>query len=172
MEYSEIKSETAELRRDDGNLVFDAGNICNHYFTVDFLQKVVNQFEGQLDLHVAKKKIPYVNDEGTRIVPKTPNGIKIEKFIFDVFKFTHNLVVWQVDRKDEFSPLKNANAAGVDCALTAKSDILALHKKWLLAAGAKSVEGEVEVDPLLSYGGENLAEKVKDKVLKGPLTLF
>ena len=41
--------------------------------------------------HVAKKKIAHVSIEDITMIkqikPTTPNGIKMEKFVFDVFQF-------------------------------------------------------------------------------------
>lgn len=164
VEYSEITQQTANLRDSAGNLVFRAGNICNHFFTTNFLQRIAKQYESELKLHVAKKKINHVNDEGEKVTPSTPNGIKIEKFIFDVFQFTDKFVTWEVPRVSEFSALKNADSAQKDCPSTAKRDLLRLHKYYIEQAGGIVKEGvDVEISPLLSYAGENIEQKVKAK---------
>lgn len=171
VEYSEITQKTAEMRNSDGRLTFSAGNICNHLFSAAFLNKIGSTFEKELKLHVAKKKIPFVDNSGKRVTPEKPNGIKIEKFVFDVFEFAENFVTVEVPRDEEFSALKNADSAGKDCATTSRKDIYHLHKKYIEQAGG-SVEGtEVEISPLLSYAGEGLEAIVKGQKLKAPVQL-
>lgn len=172
VEYSEITDKTAELRNPDTDqLMFNAGNICNHFFTTKFLENIAANHESDLTLHVAKKKIPYINDDGQIIKPLTPNGIKIEKFVFDVFKYTEDFVCWEVERDVEFSALKNADDAKKDCPSTAKSDLYKLHKKYIENAGGIVEGDEVEISPNITYAGEGLEDLVKGKVLKAPKLL-
>lgn len=144
VEYSEITNSSSELRNKDGSLVYSAANICIHFFTFDFLERVVNTNERALQLHVAKKKIPHVNQDGDLVKPTTPNGIKMEKFVFDVFRFANNFVVWECLRDEEFAPLKNAEGAK-DCTPTyCRNAVLSLHQKWLKCAGAEIVTSSGE----------------------------
>ncbi|CAO1618474.1 unnamed protein product [Parajaminaea phylloscopi] len=169
IEYSEIPSELAEARDEQtGGLQFRAANIVNHFYTTDFLSQRVPSFEGQMAYHIARKKIPTVDPTtGDTVKPTTPNGMKLELFIFDVFPFCESLAVHEVLRPREFSPLKNAPNTGSDDPQTSRRDLLALHAKWLRDAGAAIQDGaEIEVSPLLSYAGEGL-EGVKGRQFQG-----
>lgn len=179
VEYSEITSATANRRNDaDGALTFDAANICNHYFTREFLHRIAKDFETDLKLHVAKKKIAYVNENGDRIVPKDVTGVKVEKFVFDVFMYSDQFVTWQVPREEDFSPVKNSDDAGRDCPATARRDLYRLHRTLLQAAGGKvdplageTAELSVEISPLVSYGGEGLEALVRGRTFKSPVVI-
>nr|XP_033817996.1 UDP-N-acetylhexosamine pyrophosphorylase-like protein 1 [Geotrypetes seraphini] len=182
VEYSEISPEMVHKRGPDGLLTYNAGNICNHFFTLDFLKTVAYTLEPQLKQHIAIKKIPFIDEEGNLVKPATPNGIKMEKFVFDVFQFSKNFVVFDVLREEEFSPLKNADTAKKDNPTTARRALLSQHYRWALKAGAsfqssagfripdKLSLSEIEdppavceISPLVSYFGENLELYLKGK---------
>jgi UDP-N-acetylglucosamine/UDP-N-acetylgalactosamine diphosphorylase len=158
VEYSEISKEQAE-RKDpkSGELAFRAANIANHFYSTQFLRSV-ETFEDQLAYHIARKKIPYADLDSAQLVkPTKPNGMKLELFVFDVFPFAKHFVVMEVERAEEFSPLKNAPGTGLDDPETSRRDILAQHKRFLQAAGLAVNEGvEVELSPSVTYSGEGL----------------
>ena len=160
VEYSEISSNDAEKRNEiDGSLTFKAGNICNHFFTYEFLKDVAEHHENKMKLHKAIKKIQYTNAEGEHIVPLEPNGIKIEKFVFDVFPFATKFCIWEVPRDEEFSALKNSIKSVSDNPNTAKESIFNLHRKYIQNAGGLISNNVLcEISPLLSYAGEGLNE--------------
>ena len=59
---------------------------CKSTYVIMLLQHF-SEKENELVHHVAKKKIPFCSESGETIKPTEPNGIKMEKFVFDVFKF-------------------------------------------------------------------------------------
>ncbi|KAF8314480.1 nucleotide-diphospho-sugar transferase [Clavulina sp. PMI_390] len=178
VEYSEITKAQAELKDASGQLAFRAANIVNHLFTLNFLENV-EEHEKLLAFHIAKKKIPFIEIPSSSTTtssstplptvtkPTSPNGIKLELFVFDVFPFAKQMVVLEVPRAEEFSPLKNAPGTGSDDPETSRRDLIAQGTRYLEAVGA-TVEGEdtvVELSPLVTYAGEGL-ESVKGKVFK------
>lgn len=95
-------------------------------------------------------------------------GIKMEKFVFDVFQYASKLAVLEVVREQTFSPLKNA-AGAADCtAATCRADLYALNRMYLKEVGVRFQDAEgkdldlkqmneshaVEINPLLCYAGE------------------
>lgn len=164
IEYSEISQELAEAKDDsDASLLkLRAANIVNHYYSTAFLLKTP-KLAKKLPYHVANKKIPHADPTtGETVKPSSPNGIKLEQFVFDIFPQVSlaKFASLEVARHDEFSPVKNGPGAGEDCPETARDDLLNEGKRWLEAAGAKS--GPIEVYPRVSYGGEGL-ESFKGK---------
>ncbi|XP_020782247.2 UDP-N-acetylhexosamine pyrophosphorylase-like protein 1 isoform X2 [Boleophthalmus pectinirostris] len=189
VEYSEILQTTAELRGPSGELVYSAGNICNHFFTRQFLEDVTMKSKIHLKQHVAIKKVPFVDQCGNEVKPTKPNGIKMEKFVFDIFPFSRSFVVFEVVREDEFSPLKNADGAATDNPSTARNALMHLHSRWVTAAGATllnehgnavlsasesttmtNAPTKFEISPLVSYFGEGL-DKLKGKIYQTPFYL-
>lgn len=131
VEYSELPNilryQTVE-EEEEGNgngtttttLKYSAGNIANHFFSIEFLKRF-NPIS--LRPHIAKKQVPFYHCDTNRIIgkPTTPNAIKLELFIFDAFFHASNgqVAAFQVDRKTEFAPLKN-NGTGDDSVESAR----------------------------------------------------
>ncbi|KAL9027392.1 MAG: hypothetical protein Q9196_004069 [Gyalolechia fulgens] len=180
VEYSEIDNATAEAKDPSKPdlLKFRAANIVNHYYSFRFLE-TIEDWVHKLPHHVARKKIPYVDiEKGETIKPDKPNGIKLEQFVFDVFPLISldKFACMEVEREDEFSPLKNAKGTGEDDPDTSKRDILNQGRRWIQNVGG-SVESEsapeetgVEVSPLVSYGGEGL-EFLQTRTIKAPAVI-
>ncbi|KAJ5175546.1 uncharacterized protein N7482_001423 [Penicillium canariense] len=178
VEYSEIDKETAEAKdpKQPDVLKFRAANIVNHYYSFQFFESIENWMH-KLPHHVARKKIPFINPEnGEAVKPDTPNGIKLEQFVFDVFPMTplDKFACIEVRREEEFSPLKNARGTGQDDPDTSRDDIMKQGQRWVEAAGGIVITEDdkfgVEVSPLISYGGENL-EFLKGRQIKAPALL-
>jgi UDP-N-acetylglucosamine/UDP-N-acetylgalactosamine diphosphorylase len=168
IEYSEMSEADMEKVDENGKLVYGAGNICNHFYTTEFLENVTDD---QLIFHVARKKIPEPAEDGqTKVTPTANTGIKLECFIFDCFSASKNMAVLEGPRDEEFSPVKNAPLNPKDSPDSARIMLSEQNKKWLKAAGIDVIEGagQVEIGPFVTYRGEGL-EKVKQMLNGGQL---
>lgn len=164
IEYSDLPEEQQNARNPDGTLKFRGGSIAIHVFDVDFIEQ---ENEGGLRLpwHVAHKKIPYLDDNGKLIEPDAPNGYKFETFVFDALGDAERAIFLEVNRKEEFSPVKNAD--GSDSPETARRDQVNLFGSWLEEAGVKiprdannNVKGKIEISPLFALDAGEVRNKV------------
>lgn len=115
IEYYELTPEMAEARDERGTLLYGFGVILNYVFRTD---KVIGIDDSKLPLHIAKKKVPYLNEDGKRVEPEAPNAYKFETLILDMVYMMDNCLSFEVDREKEFAPVKNAT--GVDSVETAR----------------------------------------------------
>ena len=107
-----------------------------------------------LPFHRADKKIPTIDAQGNAVKPEKPNGVKFEMFVFDALQLAERSVVLEVDRKLEFSPVKNAT--GEDSPHTTRADLCGMFAQWVTAAKLPLPAADalgvhpVEIDPLIA----------------------
>ena len=115
IEYYEMSEELANLRREDGELVYGFGVILNYLFKLDTLIEIADR---NLPLHIVEKKIPYINEKNELVKPEKPNGYKFEQLVLDMVEMMDDCVPYEVVREHEFAPIKNKT--GVDSIESAK----------------------------------------------------
>lgn len=73
-------------------------------FRIDALEKLK---EKNLPYHRAYKNYKFLDDNGNKIETDEKNSFKFEKFIFDGYSYFDDMLVYVVDKKSEFAPIKN-----------------------------------------------------------------
>jgi UDP-N-acetylglucosamine/UDP-N-acetylgalactosamine diphosphorylase len=160
IEYSDLPDEVAHRRNADGTLEIWAGSIAVHLFASAMLRRLAGSAEA-LPFHLARKKVAYLDATGKSIEPTQPNAIKFERFIFDLLPLAADAIVVEIDPREGFAPLKNASGAAADTPETVQSMMIAQHRRWLEAAGAKVAENAaVEISPFYALDEEELAQKL------------
>jgi UDP-N-acetylglucosamine/UDP-N-acetylgalactosamine diphosphorylase len=164
IEYSDLPEEQAGRRDAKDDLVFWAGNIAVHVFSVDFLRRISNDGD-PLPFHRASKKVPFVDSKGENNQPATPNAIKFEKFIFDLMPLAQNPIVAEADAREVFAPLKNASGAPRDTPESTRDAIVAKHRRMLEDIGVNVMPGvKVEVNSLFALDSDDLRKKLTDSM--------
>lgn len=107
VEYTELPEGAGEK--------FQNGNIGIHVFGMEYLDKAAAV---KVPYHLALKKLEHMNENMLLVKDEV---LKFEKFYFDAFRHARKHMTLQVDRKGEFSPLKNK--VGKDSIETAYNDL-------------------------------------------------
>lgn len=141
VEYCDVP-QTLNVARDiHGRLLYRCGNTAIHLISVAFLQKHV---QISLPCHVVQKKI--TTWDPTRKVYVEKLGYKLEKFIFDALPYAQHPLLWEIERSEEFSPVKNA--VGNDSLVTCQRDQYSRWQRWL---EKKHINKEKLLDTPLSF---------------------
>ncbi len=184
IEYSDLPEDLAQERDDQGRLRLWAGSPAIHLFDLAFLKRVTGRgwrVAGQnrredphttrhpspatLPWHLARKKVPFLNEAGQVVEPDRENALKFEKFIFDVLPLAQRWTVVSATRRQEFEPLKNAS--GRDSPASVRRALSTQAADWLEQAGIavpRDAKGfaavPLEISPLFALDAEELAQKV------------
>ena len=164
IEYTELSAADKTRKNENGELLFGQGSIGIHVFQRTFLEKIAAN-GGRLAFHISHKAIKCIDAQGRLVKPDSPNGYKFEQFIFDAFTQTQNICVVEVERSQEFSPIKNKE--GTDSPDTARRDLCNYFGSLLEKAGydvPKNKDGNVtwtlEISPLMALDAKELRRKL------------
>jgi len=124
VEYSEITDEMAEATDENGELLYGESHILCNLFNISAIERMGSE---PLPYHSAFKKATYIDKDGNKVVPTSPNAYKFEAFLFDAFGEVDDMAILRVKREEEFAPVKNAE--GVDSPETARELYINFHKK-------------------------------------------
>ncbi|MDD5727342.1 MAG: hypothetical protein PHV59_02150, partial [Victivallales bacterium] len=160
IEYSDLPEELAEAENPDGSLQFIAGSPAIHIISRQFVTDLTREGHLKLPWHRADKKIPYINAAGETVTPETPNGVKLESFIFDALRLAGKTMVLEAAREEQFAPAKNKT--GVDSVESCREMLIERDARRLEHAGVKvprTADGKsalkIEISPLAIIDDED-----------------
>lgn len=159
IEYSDLPEALRHATDERGELLYAAGNIALHAIDRPFVERLVGA-KLELPWHVAKKQIPCIDDAGGAT---TTAGFKFETFVFDALAFANESAILEVERREEFSPVKNKD--GDDSPATTRRDLCAMHARWAAEAGLalprmdEHGNVQIEIDPVYAESAREFAHK-------------
>ena len=162
IEYSDLPMERQREVGPDGSLRFLAGSVAVHAMSVEFLRRLNEDAAFDLPYHRADKKIACIDPEtGERLEPGEPNGVKLERFVFDALPMCRASIVLETLRQEEFAPIKNAE--GLDSSASSARIQTERAAAWLESVGvnvARNARGEadcvIELSPLTACEAADL----------------
>jgi UDP-N-acetylglucosamine/UDP-N-acetylgalactosamine diphosphorylase len=185
IEYSDLPDALAYETLSNGELRFRAGSIAIHALRVDFVASLNQSKDGfALPFHRADKKVACLDPHtGKPVTPTANNAVKLETFVFDALPLTSRSIIYETDRVEEFSPIKNADASplekSVDSPHTSRLGQTERAARWLESRGVKvarkdgQVDAVVEISQITAVEAADLpAEKLPREVAAGARLLL
>ena len=115
VEYYELSDDMMNAKDENGEPAYNYGVILNYLFRVSDLASVKDD---NMPLHVVKKKIPCIDENGNAVKPAEPNGYKFEQLVLDMIHQLSTCLPYEVIREKEFAPIKNPT--GIDSVESAR----------------------------------------------------
>ena len=160
IEYSDLGTEQMAAVGANQELLFSHGSTAVHVLSVPFLAA----FTRPLPFHEAHKAAKALIPTRGGAEIRKEDVVKFELFIFDAIPRAKNPLFFEVDRQEEFAPVKNA--VGDDSTESCIKAQVKKNARWLEDCGVevpKDSEGEsvyaIEISPLFAFNTAMLEEK-------------
>ena len=169
VEYSDIPHELSSELAETGDLKYRLGSIAIHLLNRSFIEKIAKTEEKQnrLHYHGALKSVSCLDREGKHQKPDSPNALKPETFIFDALPSAQNPLVLEIDRNEEFAPIKNPQ--GSDSLQSSHILQIQRNQKWLMEERFTEVPEKIEISPLCGPTRRHFTEQISKKPLNSKL---
>ena len=160
IEYSDLSDDLRNARDGQGRLLFAQGSIAIHLLRTSFLAR-----EGlSLPLHLARKRVRALIPKPDGADTEDREAVKFEMFIFDAIPLAERALFFEVDRAEEFAPLKNRE--GPDSIETCRRGQVEKAARWLEMCGIAVPRGDdgrprhlLEISPRFALDRGELAAK-------------
>jgi UDP-N-acetylglucosamine/UDP-N-acetylgalactosamine diphosphorylase len=160
IEYSDLPLEDYRALDGKGNILYWAGNIGIHVFSLAFVE-ALNRQGFALPYHRAIKDVGGIGPDGREA---RMTAWKFETFVFDSIPLAEKSFCLEVKREEEFAPVKNQT--GIDSPETSREAMNRLFRSWLREAGSEVAPGvQVEISPLFALDKGEFVDKMKGKRL-------
>jgi UDP-N-acetylglucosamine/UDP-N-acetylgalactosamine diphosphorylase len=163
IEYSDLPDALAKSKQPDGRLTFEWGSIAIHIINRGFVEKL-NEHGFSLPWHRAVKRVPYVDEGGSTVNPEKSNAVKLETFVFDALPLAAKSIIFEIDRNEQFAPIKNAT--GVDSLESSQRLQIERAARWMEQAGVAiprkndgTADVLIEISPLFALDAAELKQK-------------
>lgn len=103
-EYYEMSRKEQEAVNEQNELCYRYGVILNYMFDLNEMENIRTV---DLPVHLAVKKIPFIDQCGKTVLPEQENGYIAERLALDMIHLFDRVLVYEIDRKKGFAPIKN-----------------------------------------------------------------